>query len=73
MNDYCCACGKYVPEGRQICAECEEKMKTIVVQEKPEKWHFNAWVIVWPFILLGMLAVAMSPIALFFWLFSLAR
>lgn len=70
MNDYCCACGRYVPEGHQICPVCENTMKHISVQERPQRWNFNAWVIVWPFVLLGM---AMTPIALFFWLFSLVR
>lgn len=24
-NDICCCCGEYVPEGRQVCYECEKK------------------------------------------------
>ena len=24
-NDICCCCGEYVPEGRQVCHECEKK------------------------------------------------
>lgn len=26
-NDICCCCGEYVPEGRQVCYECEKKTK----------------------------------------------
>ena len=34
MEDRCIMCGEYVPEGRQVCKSCEER---VIGGEKPVK------------------------------------
>lgn len=33
MEDRCVCCGNYVPEGRQVCLDCESKVKRLTVNE----------------------------------------
>ena len=44
MEDHCIFCGGYVPEGRQVCLECEKKLtqnkdivETILIKKPKHK------------------------------------